>query len=973
MMAHPFRNAPAAGRGHVLPLTRLPARSHCHGHTEPLERRVFLSSVLAPATSNLHDIQTGPLAKAGGNLADLYLSYSAAKKDHTLAPFQATTRAQTSLPGGSPLDVSGNTVGVELVGIGTLAAFERSMQAQGLSIQSITPNDKAIAGFIPIGMLSQVAQSPDVLHITPLDKPIAHQEGEAPNQADQAMQVAEARSTYGLTGEGVTIGVISDSVNQVGNGLANSEASGDLPDDVRVIHDGTSDDTDEGRALLEEIYDLAPDASLVFDTAGESQQSMASAVAALQSAGCNVIIDDIGFADEPFFQPGVIDRAIDTAVSDGVTYVTSAGNNGTSGFEQAATFVSANDGSGDQLINFNAGGTAATMMNITITQAGQLTLEWDDAYDGVTGTVKADLQFNLYSSNGILRYSAADNTFETGVPVQQIANVNPGNYQVQIVAVDTPTADLPHHYEFTGDFTMTTTQYSGLRTSVVGHVAFADAISVGAVPFYDVPPFSGSGMIPTEDFSSAGPVVESRDINGNLLSAAQTIDTPQVSGADGNNTSFFGSPGTDDPTSLPQFFGTSAAAGNVAAVAVLMKQADPGATQAQILAAMEATTIPVNGQTAGTYDTTAGYGLVDAVAAVGQLNGSLIPTVSIAAVSPNPSSTPINSIDINFNQAVTGFGLSDLSLTLGGGANLLTDGQTLISGNGKNFVLGNLSSLTDETGTYALTLTAAGSGITASGGGTLQTGAQAGFQVNLPVPAAPAEPSELTATALSGGSIELSFSESSTNESGFVLQRSTSRTFKTALTRIQIPPGTPGSNIYFTDSGLSPGTVYYYRVEAFDSGGTSSVTQRVSTPTLPAGQIIVDNASQSGVTLTGTWTASTAASGYYGNNYLQDDDSGKGTKNVKFHPNLPAAGRYFVYANWPRAAGNATNVSFDIYSKAGVLLRTVRENEQSTGGDGWVLLGEFTLHSSTPSFVVIRNNGTSGEVLADAIKFVPAG
>ena len=70
-------------------------------------------------------------------------------------------------------------------------------------------------------------------------------------------------------------------------------------------------------------------------------------------------------ANEPFFQPGVIDQAINKAVAQGVTYVTAAGNSGISGFEQAASFVSAGDGSGDYLVNFNPSGAAATRMTVT--------------------------------------------------------------------------------------------------------------------------------------------------------------------------------------------------------------------------------------------------------------------------------------------------------------------------------------------------------------------------------------------------------------------------------------------------------------------------------------------------------------------------------------------------------------------------------------------------------------------------------
>ncbi len=931
---------------------------------ESLERRALLSSVI-PASADLHNLQTGPLAKAGNNLANIYFNYRSAQRNRTVRAFDAQPGASVD----GPIEVVGNTVGVELVGKGALTHFESEMDSFGFVLQSITPEDNAIAGFLPITMIRQVSQDPDVLHLTPLDAPRANQQGEAPNQADVAMQIAAARSTYGLNGQGVTVGVISDSVNQVGNGLADSIATGDLPNNIKVINDGGPGDSDEGRALLEEIYDLAPDASFVFDTAGESQQSMATAVTALQNAGCNVIIDDIGFADEPFFQPGIIDQAIDKATAAGITYITSAGNSGNSGFEQAASFVPATDGSGDQLINFNAGGsTPQTRMNITVAQSGSLTLEWDDAYDGVTGTVKADLNINLYDSNGNLRYSGADNTFATGTPVQQIPNVAAGTYSVEIVAVNTPTADLPGYYEFNGTATIGTTQYNGLRTTVVGHSAFSDAISVGAVAFYNAPPYSSTTPVPTDSYSAAGPAIEARDINGNLLSSAQTIDVPEVCGTDSNNTSFFGSTGSHDPTSYPQFFGTSAASGNVAGVATLMLQADPTATPQQVLTALESTATPLNGQTAGSYDPSGGYGLVDGVAAVGKLISTGVPTVSITAVSPNPSTSPVNSIDISFSRPVTGFNLSALSLNLASGPNLLTGSQTLTTTDNQNFVLGNLSTVTSTSGTYTLTLTASGSGIIASGSGgkALAIGASTTFQENLPIINPPQTPDGLVVSAISATSVQINFNASSGNAGGYVLERATSSNFKHGLTRINLPAGQTS----YIDTGLSAKTAYFYRIEAFNTAGNSSFTRRAASTTLAAGRVIVDDANSSAVTITGGWQSSTTVPGYFGPDYLQDDNTGKGTKSIRFRPTLATSGEYDVYALWTKSSNRATNVPFDIYSSSSDLLKTVRVNEK-TGGTGFVLLGEFKLHSGTASFVRIRNTGTKGEVIANALEFVP--
>ena len=49
-------------------------------------------------------------------------------------------------------------------------------------------------------------------------------------------------------------------------------------------------------------------------------------------------------------------------------------------------------------------------------------------------------------------------------------------------------------------------------------------------------------------------------------------------------------------------------------------------------------------------------------------------------------------LTITFNEPVTGFRVSNLSLTNNGGPNLLTSAQTLTTTNNQTFVLGNLTS-----------------------------------------------------------------------------------------------------------------------------------------------------------------------------------------------------------------------------------------------------------------------------------------
>ncbi len=140
---------------------------------------------------------------------------------------------------------------------------------------------------------------------------------------------------------------------------------------------------------------------------------------------------------------------------------------------------------------------------------------------------------------------------------------------------------------------------------------------------------------------------------------------------------------------------------------------------------------------------------------------------------------------------------------------------------------------------------------------------------------------------------------------------------------------------------------------------------------IPATQtIIVDAADSSGVTRSGTWTASTYVSGYHGSNYLTDDNTGRSqTKSVSFRPSLPVRGEYLVYAKWTAASNRATNTPIDITSTSGTT--RVLVNQQANNGV-WFLLGKYTFDAGSAGSVTIGNQSANGYVIADAIKFETA-
>lgn len=132
---------------------------------------------------------------------------------------------------------------------------------------------------------------------------------------------------------------------------------------------------------------------------------------------------------------------------------------------------------------------------------------------------------------------------------------------------------------------------------------------------------------------------------------------------------------------------------------------------------------------------------------------------------------------------------------------------------------------------------------------------------------------------------------------------------------------------------------------------------------------IIDNADTNRVQVTGAWQSSTSNPGYYGTDYLHDLNSGKGTKRVRFTPDLPLAGDYRVYARWTASSNRATNTLFHIVHRGGT--NTVAVNQQAEDGN-WVPLGAFAFDQGNAGGVIVDNAGTSAYVIADAVAFVSA-
>ncbi len=156
---------------------------------------------------------------------------------------------------------------------------------------------------------------------------------------DSALNAPTARASYHVSGAGIKIGIISDSFDAGGGTV--SQLGTTLPAGVTVLGADYAGGTDEGRAMAELLHQVAPDAQLYFSTGFNTQQVFADSILALAAAGCRVIVDDVGYFAEPFFQDGnIIQNAIETVVAEGVSYFTAAGNQSTQYYELSVSLSS---------------------------------------------------------------------------------------------------------------------------------------------------------------------------------------------------------------------------------------------------------------------------------------------------------------------------------------------------------------------------------------------------------------------------------------------------------------------------------------------------------------------------------------------------------------------------------------------------------------------------------------------------------
>ena len=571
------------------------------------------------------------------------------------------------------------------------------LAAAGAEVVHVSAEYHVVAAFARPAILPQIGALGGVEGVTEALAPISaasNCHGLVTSEGDTQLAAASARNAFNVEGWGVTVGVLSDSFDtssESATDAADDVASGDLPgaanpcdrtDPVEVLQDFTDTEEptiDEGRGMAQIVHDLAPGADLAFATAYPTEFAFAENIRRLVSppqaggADAEILVDDIAYLEEPFFQDGPVGTAIEEVTGAGVSYFTAAGNDNlideegndiasweTPEFRETAAcpvkLKLATEAENCLDFDPSAGGEDPTF-GITVEPGETLTvdMQWaEPRFD-----VETDLDVFLLDEEdkpipggtcALLVIGSCDNNVAEGTeqPVEIFGweneseteskevrlavdrcfgTCNPGSSsavkpRVKIALLENGSGVSETEYPKSAEGDV-------VGPTIFGHAGTPDAISVGAAPFNnggEVEPYSSHGPV-THYFSPA--ISEPVAVP---LAAPLEITKPDLVATDCGMTTFF------VPTQTPginRFCGTSAAAPHAAAVAALMRDANPTMTVAQIRTALAASARPIGSLGPNVI----GAGLVDAYGAVGRV--ALPPEVEItegpADLSSNPS------------------------------------------------------------------------------------------------------------------------------------------------------------------------------------------------------------------------------------------------------------------------------------------------------------------------------------------------
>jgi len=537
---------------------------------------------------------------------------AAAVDRHEEAGLMSAALARQVLHANSPLEARWNAEGRVQVYLyydpSSGAPRDQDLLDLGIREMKDSPELGVVQAWVPAASLDAVGDLPGVTRVSvpryavvkraPTTAPVTYT-GSVTTQGDQILKAAQFRTATGYRGQGVRVGVISDGDDHIGS----SQSTGDLPsgiwNDPRDAGGSggfsPASTGDEGTAMMEIIYDLAPGVKQLGFCGPQTSVDFISCLNDFASdIHANIIVDDLGFPGGAMFTTDTFTKAIQdfAKAHPSIRLVTAGGNDGT-GYWQG-TFSSptpvtvsqtVNGVSYTQALNFGTSGSpnAHLSFNVPAGDTIDYIVEWDDPWDDTASTndpndydvvlfngsnkpIACNQGMNINPNNGSCTFPSPKQPLDTPgpTPVQgarwQNSTGSTANVHLEVFYVTGTPGDRIKILVFDEGAKQIIISPS-TAGSIYGHAALAypTETTAGAIFADD----ALLGIYTIESYSSQGPVE-----TGVTGGTSASIMKPDFAAPD--CVSVTGAGGFENP-----FCGTSAAAPHIAGAMALLMSAYP--------------------------------------------------------------------------------------------------------------------------------------------------------------------------------------------------------------------------------------------------------------------------------------------------------------------------------------------------------------------------------------------------------------
>jgi ribulose 1,5-bisphosphate synthetase/thiazole synthase len=139
-------------------------------------------------------------------------------------------------------------------------------------------------------------------------------------------------------------------------------------------------------------------------------------------------------------------------------------------------------------------------------------------------------------------------------------------------------------------------------------------------------------------------------------------------------------------------------------------------------------------------------------------------------------------------------------------------------------------------------------------------------------------------------------------------------------------------------------------------------------------EILIDDTYRDRILIKGDWEINYDSYSGYVSGFLQDVSKGQIDKSVRYLPEIKTAGKYDIYAYFPKLDYGSSKT--DVWVSDGNAVKNITVTQDDIKVEGqtrgeWVLLGRYQLAVGKSAYVEITNRGADNAVTADAVLFIP--